>query len=106
MPKTWTFREDEGGTTTISYDVDENSVYHSTGPDCDGTRTERTIYFIPATPRSPFHSLDVWYRRDNSRTEFNVFTENPDNAAADRAIHELGWALFTDKELLSQPDPR
>lgn len=57
MPKTWTFREDEGGTTTISYDVDANSVYRSTGPDrpCKPCSASCTAPTNPGGPPCPKH---------------------------------------------------
>lgn len=106
--QTWTFREDEGGTTAITFSQDENFVEVTGGPDCDGTTSQRSYFFWALTDRNAAdpQTPGVYYRNPAypRETVFDVYVQNPDSASYDFAQDELGAALMSNKGLLSAPE--
>lgn len=102
--QTWTFREDEGGTTVISYNDQEATVSRSSGPDCDGTQTYEDWAFLPASEGPAEFPEGTWHRVPRSNMEYNVYVSDPDAAAFDFVRDQLGWALITGRYPLTAPE--
>lgn len=107
--QTWTFAEDEGGATSITYDGPENVVEVTTGPDCDGTTTSQTWFFWPSWDRpTEFAEFPLGTRHRNpayrSSRVWDVYVDDPANEAHEHAVRELGHALIVGKYPLTAPE--
>lgn len=105
--RTWTFAEDEGGTTEISVSAAHLTVDRSTGPDCDGWSTAVTYTFTQRPADSEWsdgtHVAEAPASRSHVR-EISVLSDDPREAWHNYVTGELGHYLAT-RWLTSQPEP-
>lgn len=99
--RTWTFAEDEGGTTVVEADM-ENLVLHLySGPDCDRTTTERHIRFVATDdPERDGEQESTGPMRWDTSIRYAL---KPDDAFIDYLFFELGSTLYC-HPLLTQPE--
>lgn len=101
--RTWSFAEDEGGTTTITVSAAHLTVQRTTGPDCDGYGTDMTYSFVQRTPEHDWtNGTHVRVERDFHRTD--VLADDPREAWHNYVTAELGHYLAT-RWLTGQPEP-
>lgn len=104
MHQTWTFSEDEGGSTEVSADERHLTIDRHSGPDCDGTTTEQHLAFVlrPADSEWPDGTFVRTgpYREDVTE----VLADNPQRAFDDYLDAELG-GLLRSRYLIGQSDP-
>lgn len=101
--RTWTFAEDEGGATCVTISDTHLTVERTSGPDCDGTRTQAYYVFVQRDPNGE-HADGVHVRTGRYQGDpIEVHADNPQRAYDDFVDRELG-GLIRSRPLTGQID--
>lgn len=103
--RTWTFAEEEGGTTSITVNDEHLTVDVFTGPDCDGTRSETHYVFVQRAEDYPYPSGTTSRTGNRWEDDTEVHCDDPQAAFSPWVAKQLGWALMG-RWLTGQPEPR
>lgn len=101
--RTWTFAEDEGGLTEFTASATHLTIQRTTGPDCDGSRSDVTYTFVQRVAGSQW-SDGTHVRPDMRTTDTDVLSDDPRTAWHDYLTAELGHHLAS-QWLTDQPEP-
>jgi hypothetical protein len=101
--RTWVFEGEEGGAIGVTASAAHLTIQRTSGPDCDGTRSDVTYMFVQRTPGSQW-SNGTHVRPDMRSTDTDVWSDNPRMAWHDYLTAELGHHLAS-RWLTDQPEP-
>lgn len=105
LTRTWTFAEDEGGATVLEANDHYLTAARYSGPDCDGTTSERHYEFVQRADDCEFPD-GTYDNRGYARGESDavyVLCDNPQRAFDDWLDIELG-SMLRAHYLTGQPD--